>query len=139
MDVKDLDRYLGTSRNLARLSSVVGSVPVLGGSSALGPMLARAKAAAPQDVKDGVGTLVGAAVGALVGQRKGGHWVLGAIGGASLGRNVPALVSSDIRSIAAGNLAVTGAGIAGSLLFKRHPVIGFLLGTLAGGVAVGSR
>jgi hypothetical protein len=66
---------------------------------------------------------------------RGKHPVLGIIGGASLGRNLPALMDDDLRKLAARNMVATGAGVAGSLYMPKHPIIGFLIGSVVGGAA----
>lgn len=83
--------------------------------------------------KDGVGTVIGAALGGVVWSD---HRVLGLIGGASIGRNVPALLKAETRRAALCNLAQTGTGIAGSLALKSSPVTGFVAGWLAGGAVL---
>lgn len=79
---------------------------------------------------DNVLMLAGGAVGGLVLPE---HRVLGVLGGASLGRNMPALLSPSSRKFAVRNMASTGAGIAGSLIGGKHgrPVVGFIVGWLA--------
>lgn len=79
---------------------------------------------------DNVLMLAGGAIGGLVLPE---HRVLGVLGGASLGRNMPALLSPTHRQYAVRNMASTGAGIAGSLLGGKQgrPVIGFIVGWLA--------
>lgn len=115
----------GVDRGAHRLARVVG---------AESSPLIRAFDAKP-DVKDGVGTIAGAAAGAVYGYKK-GHWLLGSIGGASLGSNLPALVMHpEQRKLAARNLIVSGSGIAGSLIFDKAPVFGFVLGWVGGAVA----
>ncbi len=122
----------GATRTTARVANVIGSTALAPRQgTALGSMLDRAKAVAPRDVKDGVGTLAGAAAGAIIGHRH-GHWLLGGLSGASIGRNGPALLRPSERKAAMHNLAVTHAGVAGSLVFKQHPAIGFIIGAVAG-------
>lgn len=131
------------SRSLARVATAVGetlsesdakttALVKTGRPATLSDFLAQARAQAPRDVADGAGTVVGAAAGALL---WGGHRVLGLIGGASLGRNIPALLREGERKMALGNLSATGAGIAGSLFWRAHPVWGFVFGHVAGSVA----
>lgn len=121
----------GFNRNTARLARVIGGDVR---NTTLANMLERAKNNAPRDVTDGVGTLAGAVAGAIIGQRY-NHPVLGSLAGASLGRNVPALLRPAERKMAMRNLLMTHSGVAGSLVFNRHPVVGFFLGTVAGGLA----
>lgn len=79
---------------------------------------------------DNVLMLAGGAIGGIVLPE---HRILGVLGGASLGRNVPALLSPTSRKFAVRNMASTGAGIAGSLLGGKQgrPVVGFIVGWLA--------
>ncbi len=79
-------------------------------------------------------TVAGAAAG-FVGWKK--HRVLGLIGGAVLGTNLPAAVRGPAeRRDALCNMALAGAGVLGSLYFKRHRVIGFVGGWAAAGAAI---
>ena len=83
-----------------------------------GPLKSFAK---PPGIKDGILTAVGAAVGAYLWKQ---HRVLGALGGASLGRNLPAVLTHD-RYNALYNMAVTGVAIMGARTYQKHPVYGF--------------
>jgi len=76
-----------------------------------------------------VSTLVGGGVGFLYGQSR-GHGVLGAIAGASLGRNLPSLTNASERKHALLNIGETGFAVAVSAASKRHPIMGFVLGKL---------
>lgn len=89
----------------------------------------------PNHGPDNILSVVGTGVGALAVPN---HRVLGGIGGYTLGRNIPALMSSDNRNSAVCNLATTGGGIFGSLVGGRHgrPVIGFAVGYLVSGAIV---
>jgi hypothetical protein len=123
---------VGAPRHLARLSHVVGDAA----PASFQKYLADARASAPRDVTTSeVGTLAGAAAGLVIGHHF-DHWLLGVIEGASLGRNVPALFKAGERRFALCNLAQTTSGVAGSLVAKGHPVIGFLLGYLGAGLAI---
>ncbi len=125
--LEHLKRVTGSNQQIARVANVVGAS---GSSSAISRFLANAEAEAARDVPDGVGTVAGAAVGALVGMKRGGHPVLGAIGGASLGRNMPALLHPADRRIALCNMGETGFAMACSLAAPRHPAIAFVVGDL---------
>lgn len=97
----------------------------------------------PSDVpRDSVWTIAGAILGGAVflneraiargGRviRTGTHPYLGLIGGASLGRNMPALFTESTRKMALQNMTETGAGITASLIaskFKNLPVVGGIL------------
>lgn len=136
-----VDSITGVSRNIARIADVLGADPssappstamVLRTPASLTSFLRDVGATAGRDVPDGFGTIAGAAAGAYLWND---HRVLGAIGGGSLGRNLPALMLPDQRKLAIRNLATTGTGIAGSLAMPRHPVIGFVVGSVVGGAA----
>jgi len=133
------DYAVGGRRALKRASTILGAVTnptpaiVAPHKNVFSRFLDDVNAARPEDVPDGLGTVAGAGLGYYM--YKGKHPVLGIIGGASLGRNLPALLSPGYRTLAMRNLATTGAGVAGSLYMKKHPVVGFIAGALAGGVA----
>lgn len=86
-----------------------------------------------RDVPDDTLTLVGAAVGALAVPK---HRIMGLLGGMSIGRNAPALLHKEYRRDAICNMAHTGSGILGYLMFPAHRVAGFVLAYLAGGAAI---
>lgn len=92
---------------------------------------------APQiDIPDGVGTVAGLAAGSYIGYKNGGHWLIGAMAGASLGRNVPALVMHpEQRPAAIGNLITTGVAVVGSMMTKNNRALGFAIGYLAAAAA----
>ena len=128
----------GAKRLTGRLASIVGSEEV----TALVPAsvqpsftstLAKAKAHAPHDVRDTAGTAAGAVAGAVIWRE---HRVLGAIGGASLGRNIPGIFRGADRRDALCNMANTGAAIAGSLIAPSTPIVGFTVGYLIGGAVI---
>lgn len=124
----------GATRALTRLSSIVGAapeavVPEKKKESAM-EFLRRLSSEAPtKDVPDTIGTPVGAALGLLFVPR---HRVLGALGGASLGRNAPALLSPETRKPALRNLAGTGTAIVFSLAVPRHSVLSYIVGEILG-------
>lgn len=60
------------------------------------------------------------------------HRILGAIGGASLGRNLPTVFLGGNRKHAFVNMATTAMAIASSRMVKGHPVLGFVGGSLLG-------
>lgn len=77
-----------------------------------------------------LGALTGGAVGWKV---MGGHPFLGIIGGAALAE--VAVEAVELRAIpirGVCRLGAAGSGIAGSLMWKKHPFWGFLLGSLVG-------
>lgn len=129
--VDGIDAVTGATRTIARLADVLGAeamvAPKAGG---LTKFLTSARDQVPADIKDGTGTLVGAVVGALLWRD---HRVLGALAGASVGRNAPALIKGDQRRMAVCNLGITGAATIGALTLRRNPVVGFVLGWLGGG------
>lgn len=140
--IQDLNSVTGAGRNVARLADVLGAAspettqalaPVSGKPSAVAAFLQDIRATRPRDVPDGLGTLAGAVVGGYL--YRGTHPVLGIIGGASLGRNLPAMLRADDRRAAARNLITTGGAIVGSVLWKAHPALGFLAGLILGGGA----
>ena len=116
---------IGADRQAARVAEAIGATP---GSSALSTFLADLKQTAPHDVKDGIGTIGGLSVGAWYWKK---HRVLGGIVGASLGRNVPALLRPAERNSAACNLGATAVAVAAARYFPKHPIIGFLGGLVA--------
>lgn len=122
-------RTTGLNRALARVDDVLGEAS----PSKLVPGFLRDMGTARSDVRDHVGTVAGAAAGYYYARRK--HPILGIIGGASLGRNLPAMLNSAERGFALRNLVTTGGGIAGAIVVKKHPVLGFIGGLLAGGLA----
>lgn len=143
--IKKADTILGVSESISRVSTVLGAAPATATppssaalatssspSASMKNFLQRVGATAPHTVKDGAGTLVGAVAGMYLGNKKKHKW-LGLIGGASLGRNVPALLRNDDRPFAIKNLLMTGGATAGSLYWKKHPVLGFLVGLAATG------
>ena len=140
--LEGIDAVTGTRRSIARLADVLGEMPTP--KPAVEPALVPAGAATSKsffrdvgvaasdsEPPDGIGTLVGLAAGAVAVPS---HRVLGGIGGASLGRNVPALFRAEQRTAALRNMGVTAAGIAGSLAWKAHPIAGFAVGSVVGGV-----
>lgn len=126
-----LQSVTGTNSDLARARSIVGDA----GGSTISTWLDKAAANAPRDVGDNVGTLVGAAAGGVYGATK-GHPVLGVLLGASLGRNVPALLHANDRRIAFVNMGETAVASAVSLASKQHPAAGFIIGRIVAGVIV---
>lgn len=138
-----IDAATGQTRTIAPLATVLGAdsvalaplppMPAAMHQSTLSEFLAKIRSTAPEGMQDSVGTLAGAAAGAYLWKK---HRWLGGIGGASLGRNAQDLLHPAQRTAAMCNLGVTGAGVAGSMLFKKHPVIGFVLGFLGGGLAL---
>ncbi len=123
--MKQADQIVGVSRELSRVSNALGpSSPQFLAGLDVSPI---------DDVADGVGTIVGAVAGGYIYRQK--HPYLGIIGGASLGRNIPALMNPGERGVALRNLITTGAGIGGSLYMKKHPILGFLGGAVAGAFA----
>lgn len=96
-----------------------------------------APAVSPTVPVDGVGTLTGAAVGGILWAD---HRILGVIGGASVGRNLPAVFRAETRRAALCNMAQTGGAIVGSRLVGGNStfmrVAGFTVGWLAAGAAL---
>jgi hypothetical protein len=129
-----LESITGARRSLARVSNIVGSVTPGDSAKSLKDYLSRFNVETPHDVKDGLGTILGAAAGGLAWRD---HRVLGVLTGASLGRNVPALLNAQDRPHAVRNMGVTGAAVMGSLLLRDHPKVGFLVGWLLGGLVLG--
>lgn len=134
-----VDTVTGVTRHVARLRDVLGAarevtspkpVPALDAGAAEGFYRVAGRA---DDVTGSAPASLGvAAVGVLAWPK---HRVLGGIGGASLGWNVPALFRPGERRLALRNLGTTGAGVVGSLLMPAHPVVGFVLGSVVGGLA----
>lgn len=129
-----IDSVVGARRSVARIGEAIGAAETaVSKSPSSTTTFLRDIGASEYDVRDGVGTVGGAVIGYLIVRKS--HPVLGVIGGASLGRNVPALLDPSTRKVALRNLATTGSGVAGSLVFKSHPIIGFVIGSIAGGAA----
>jgi hypothetical protein len=142
---KNFDEVLGGRRSLARISDVFGkispkhSTALVGTAPTMTGFFRGINADRPADVPDHIGTLIGAAVGGYVGgvSLKGSHpvrdGILGAISGASVGRNVPALFQDDVRKLALRNLVTTGSAVVMSRYMENSPILGFGIGWLAGG------
>jgi hypothetical protein len=139
-----VDGVTGAQRTMARLATVLGAVApaaaapstalaVQAKPSVVSTFIRDLRSEVPPDVKDGIGTVLGAGAGAYLWRKK--HVYLGGIGGASLGRNLPALMKPEQRMQAIRNLSVTSAGMLGSFALPKNPAIGFVLGWLAGGAA----
>ncbi len=114
---KSFDEVVGARRSLARVSDVFGkvspkSLALVGAAPSMGSFFRGINESRPTDVPDHIGTIIGAAVGGIA--MRSSHPVLGVIGGASLGRNLPALMDDDLRKIAIGNMVQTGAAVAAS-------------------------
>jgi hypothetical protein len=120
------DKVIGVRREVGRVANALGPAHAP-------TFLAGIDVSPRMDVKDGVGTVVGAVAGGYA--CRGNHPYLGVIGGASLGRNLPALLQNGLRGAAVRNLVTTGSGIGGSLYMKKNPVLGFIVGAVAGAVA----
>lgn len=141
----DIKSYLNKAKDASGVSRLKGRVQtVLGDDPA--PQTAMTKAPGstasflrsvgnvPRDVSDDWKTLGGLAAGAVLVKK---HRVLGAIGGASLARNIPALLHVEERKYALRNLGTTGLAVVGSLMGGRKPlgrVAGFAAGWLVGGI-----
>ena len=121
------DSVIGAGRSMQRLSTVLGAPAPLMRSPLERP-----------DVEDGLGTVVGAGIGAYYFKR---NRVLGAIGAASLGRNLPALIHPEQRRIALANMGTTGLGLLGAQMMRKSPTeraIGFIGGYVLGNILFGS-
>lgn len=128
-----LGEVTGLGTSLARVTRALQSTRLSNDGSAVAEFVRGAGGSVDPGIQDGVGTLAGAAAGAIL---WGKHRVLGAIGGASLGRNAPALLNPSQRREALCNMGVTGTAVALSCVAERHPVIGFVVGLVAAEVAV---
>lgn len=117
-----IDKVTGYRRNLARVERLSGQP--LAGEHAL--------SAVP--IEWGVPTAAGFLAGGLLGAQR-GHWLLGAISGASILTNAPAALKQETRNEALWNLAQTHGGVFASLLMKENKAFGFALGYLAVGIA----
>lgn len=91
----------------------------------------------PDEPVDNIGTLAGLAAGGILWTD---HRMLGMLLGASLGRNIPALVPVETRRTAACNIAQTTGGVVGSLALggggTSFQIAGFIAGWLAAGAAL---
>ena len=154
--VNGLDRVLGASETASRFAyhilgeEAAAPAAAAPASTALVPTMTPTPPPAPSGslmehlqsmsadrVPDGVQTVAGAAAGYLVASKYyPEHPVLGTIGGASVGRNVPALLKPELRRHALCNMGQTGAAIAGSRMLEAHPVWGFILGHVVGGAVI---
>lgn len=138
-NVDRITRAAGLQQSAARLSDVLGDST---GDSSLSRFLTRASVGAPQDVGDGLGTVVGMAVGGYIGHkkaRKNLHVVdtlLGVVGGASAGRNLPALLDPALRKTALVNMGQTATAIALSASSPKHPIAAFVIGEIVAGAAI---
>jgi hypothetical protein len=129
-----INRSSGAQQQLARLSTVLGASSLTRNSGVAHFVRGMSPSAAP-DIPDGLQTVAGAAAGYYLWRGK--HRWLGVIAGASVGRNALALaLHPEMRRTALTNMAQTGGGIAGSLMFKAHPVWGFILGWFGAGAAL---
>ncbi|MDO8681567.1 MAG: hypothetical protein Q7R30_23885 [Acidobacteriota bacterium] len=129
------DYFNRARQGLVKANSVLGSTAaVVRRPSTVGEFVSGLNLEARPDVTTNELTpLVGAAAGAYLWNE---HRVLGALGGYSLARNAPALLRPNERRFAMCNMGVTGAGIAGSLVFKNYPTVGFLIGWAGASLAV---
>lgn len=84
---------------------------------------------------DNVGTLAGMAAGGILWTD---HRFLGMLLGASMGRNIPALLQPETRRAAACNMAQTTGGVVGSLAIGGSSTILQITGFLAGWVGIGA-
>jgi len=110
--LEHLKRGTGVASDARNISSIIGAE-----DSTLAKFFAGYQA--PPDVSgNNTATVVGAGIGGLYGATK-GHGVLGIIGGASVARNVPALLRTTERRLALCNLGETGFAVACSLAAKR--------------------
>lgn len=116
---------------LARVANVIGDA----GGSSVSKFMSDLRDSAPRDVEDGIGSLAGAVVGTYYGYRH-KHWLLGAIGGTSLGRNLPALIHPGDRTIALKNLGTTGFALACAMMSHKRRWLGFGLGWAAARTAI---
>ncbi len=126
--LQHLDNLTGASRTLGRLQSA----QIVGHDNSISTFVRGMSEGPKSDVVDGLGTAIGAAAGAVLWKQ---HRVLGAVGGASLGRNIPALFGS-MRRHAMVNMSTTGAGVLGSLLFRNSPIVGFGIGWITANAVV---
>lgn len=128
-----MNKYLNQVSQITGIGSTADrAMTALGadsGTSGISAFMQNLRSEARHEVKDGLGTAIGALGGLFLTPK---HRVLGAIGGASLGRNVPALLKPLQRRDALVNMGVTLAGVAGSLMMPSRKVIGFGIGWIAG-------
>ncbi len=124
--LEHIKKVTGVDRDMARATSVVGSAM----PDSLKKFLASEET---PKIHDGIGTVVGAVAGAYVGQRHGGHWLLGSIGGGSIGRNGPALFDKSPRRDALCNMGETGFALAVARAVPKHPGVAFVVAKLAAG------
>jgi hypothetical protein len=82
------------------------------------------------EMPDNIGTLAGGAIGAIAFPN---HRVLGLIGGASLGRNLPMLLSEH-RGAGVRHMVITGTAVAGALIggANRKTKVGKVVGSIVG-------
>lgn len=134
-----LRKVPGIPGSAARLATVLGAGPALtpgNQPSGIVSFLNKLRSEAQPEIKDGFGTLVGAAAGYYFGKKRHHPW-LGAIAGASVGRNAPVIVTKPYdRRAAILNMAETGAGLFAVRMYPKHPVISFLAGMVGASALV---
>lgn len=123
---------MATFMQIVGANEVARVAPVLPKDSELVKHLRALNLNHTPEIKDTFGTVAGAGVGAYFVKK---HRVLGAIAGASVGRNAPALLNAAERKDALINMAITAAGIAGSIMLPKHKVLGFVGGFVGANVA----
>lgn len=133
--MSNLQRYIdqaavvtGTKRTLTRVDHLVGDEDTLLGSESLADY-ARSE---EERIRFGIGTAAGAVAGGIIGIKY-GHPIVGALSGASVFTNVPAVLNGNTRKEALWNMAQTHGGVAVSLAMPNNRALGFVLGYLAVG------
>ena len=119
----------GYKRELGRLHKLAGRPPTLLGSHALATL---GREAPPSSIEWNIGSAAGLIAGGIIGGKH-GHWLLGAISGASLFTNVPALLKPGSRQEAFWNLAQHHGAVLASLAMQQNRALGFVLGYLGVG------
>lgn len=148
--VNAMDSITGYGRHMKRAQHILGvgdaaPTPAAPTPSAMVPaasnkptdfngFLREVRQNAPKEAKDSAPAVFGALAGSYFGNR---NRVLGAIGGFSLGKNLPDLFDPALRRNALCNMGQTGAGIATALAFRRAPWWGRALAFGAGQIASG--
>lgn len=113
----------------AGMKAAAGQLPVQVSTSPAG--MVKAEHSMP-DVKQIGAAAVGAGAGYYFWRK---HKWLGASGGAALGFAAERLATgADVKGVLA-DVGAAGLGVVGGLKYKKHPFVGWLLGTVLGQVA----
>ena len=136
--LEGLDKIASAKRSTARVFEVLGSAHIVPKSTAIGSFVSSLERSAEPDVKDGIGTVVGIGAGLYYGYKR-GFPIRGAFQGASLGRNLPALLKPELRRDALCKMAQTTTAVLTSFAAGHSPTkaaVAFAAGWLASGAVI---